>query len=109
MHLTRLVDPEALQPAIDEANKVSQRELSRIVADQGQPRTIQDYQMEWARQPINEGGLGLHNLALIALAAYMAALAGVARRASKIYEATNTKQLAQFALGSTPAQTSLTN
>jgi len=88
MHLTRLVDPEALQPAIDEANKVSQRELSRIVADQGQPRTIQDYQMEWARQPINEGGLGLHNLALIALAAYMAALAGVARRASKIYEAT---------------------
>jgi hypothetical protein len=88
MHLTRMVEPEALQPAIDEANTVSRRELSRIVADQGQPRRIDDYQMEWAQQSITEGGLGLHNLALIALAAYLAAMGGVARRAAGIHTAT---------------------
>ena len=85
MHLCRMLAPHVVESALRLHGDVMRSELDRIVADAGEGTKLTNTEWQWAKLPTREGGLGLHDLPLISEAAYIAALAAVARRAIKIH------------------------
>jgi len=85
MHLCRMVAPHIVESALRLHSNMVRSELDRIVADAGEGTKLTNTEWQWAKLPTREGGLGLHDLPLISEAAYVAALAAVARRAIKIH------------------------
>ena len=59
-------------------------ELERVVADAGQTLKLSSKKWKWVKLPLREGGLGLQDLPLISLAAWMATMGAVARMATEM-------------------------
>ena len=93
-YMMRLLPPAAMEGAIMHHDYFIRREIGRLClgeAASGPKGTypgFTDLNWEVAKQPVREIGLGLGDLAIIAPAAYVAALGGVARLNQKVDDLT---------------------
>ena len=86
MHLLRMLEPQTVHPALKHYEEVVKAEVERIVGDAGRPAKLAQPKWKWAKLPVRYGGLGLQDLPLVSLAAFMAAMGAVARMATRAGE-----------------------
>ena len=79
-----MLQPDTAAPALRHYEEVVKGELERVVADTGQTLKLSSKKWKWAKLPVREGGLGLQDLPLISLAAWMATMGAVARMATEM-------------------------
>jgi hypothetical protein len=84
MHLLQLLHPNDMADALLEYEAVVRVEISRILGFFSHASGFPDHAWGQVRQPIRSVGFGLHNLPLVAPAAYVAAHGSVARLAGKL-------------------------
>ena len=86
MHLLRMLEPQTVHPALKHYEGVVKAEVERIVGDAGRPAKLAQPKWKWAKLPVRYGGLGLQDLPLVSLAAFMATIGAVARMATRAGE-----------------------
>ena len=76
-HLTRMLDPVAMAPALEHHEEMIRGELARIVSNPGKPTALDDVRWQLAKLPTKHGGMGLRDLPLVAPAQFAAAMGSV--------------------------------
>ena len=65
VHLTQMLEPDTVAPALQHYEEVVKGELERVVGTQASPSNCPNNKWKWAKLLVREGGLGLHDLPLI--------------------------------------------
>ena len=96
-----ILEPHVVEEALQYHDAVAKSQLERIMSSAANPIKLSKSDWEWAKLPVAKcGGMGLHDLPLIKLAAYMAAMGAVAKRAVAIRSSTGSERHTRCGRGS---------